>query len=304
MGLISLALAACVVASPVAAEPKIPLPQGVGHLADARKVQLGSSTLDVQGFTSTMSVETLERFYEEALPKAGWRLVPLPWQTQHLQMTARLEQTMKDDAEAAADPALQAKLADAKKTRDQMRRQLHAQQGDAHVVVQFMPLGQDQTAVFFNQWWGSADWVGSQPSGASMRVQAPGVQPNVCCSGEPVPDTNGPLPFAIPHYPGAKVIAKSASYSGQESVTLLLVTSDAASDVEAYYRKHMAYNGWQLVPMTERELAGGAGSDAMHLLRYRNAARLCGLTIGRAEAQTTIMVMVTPRPPYTIWTGK
>ena len=296
------------------AEPAIPMPQEASPLSETHEVRVGSGILEVQGFATTMDLASLEAFYEKALPKAGWRIEPLPWQAQQTHITTELEHTMKMDRAAAADPKLREHLRRSQEAQEALRQELYASQGREHVILHFMPFGSGQMAVFINRWTGDAEWMASGLGATSSPMASWLNQPNVCCSGQEIPDSQGSLPFGIPRYPGAKLLSKSTPKSG-DSASLLLKTPDAGGAVADFYRKQMAYNGWEPFDIGERvsqmasEGATAGAPKPPEVLMYRNARQLCGLTIQVGSAHeasaapssgeppgTLVTIMIMPRP--------
>ena len=283
------------------AEPAMPMPHEASLLSEINEVRVGSGLLEVQGFATPMDPASLEAFYEKALPKAGWRIEPLPWQAQQTRITTELEHTMKMDRGAAEDPTLQATLQRFQDTQEALRSELYASQGREHVILHFMPFGSGQTAVFINRWTGDAEWMTSGLGATSSPMASWLNQPNVCCSGSEIPDSQGSLPFGIPRYPGAKLLSKSAPKSG-DSASLLLKTPDADDAVAGFYRQQLASNGWE--PFSTREplnQLAGHGSDArmprgLQVLMFRNARQLCGVTIQAGSTGTLVTISVMPRP--------
>lgn len=268
-----------------AAEPaRLPVPNDVIELPDTYRVDVADTALGVEGYVTAMPVEELLAFYGKALSSNGWRMEPLPWQTQHAQAMDHIDEAMKKDPAVAQDAAMQARQAQLQRTQRSLERRLHAVHGQDHVVVQLLPYPGEQTAVFLNRWSGQAGWerTASSPAGADQS----------CCSGAPLANP-GVLPMSLPQYPGSAVIAKSAGTTG-DNATVALTTPDGADAVEAFYKKQMAYNGWQL------EQASTQG-EGLRFLSFHNNSRLCGIVLGPGGApgaQTLITMEVMPRPPF------
>lgn len=272
-------------ATSAAAEPaRLPVPNDVIELPDTYSVDVADTALGVEGYVTAMPVEELLAFYGKALSSNGWRMEPLPWQTQHAKAMDHIGQAMKQDPAVAQDAAVQERQAQLRRTQGSLERRLHAVHGQDHVIVQLLPYPGEQTAVFLNRWSGQAGWERTASSPADAG------QP--CCSGAPLANP-GVLPMSLPQYPGSAVIAKSAGTTG-DNATVALTTPDRAETVEAFYKKHMAYSGWQL------EQASTQG-EGMRFLTFRSGGRLCGIVLGPGGApgvQTLITMEIMPRPPF------
>lgn len=275
----------CILAGPAWAESVIPLPADAVPFPRAVKVELAETPIDVKSFTVTQSVEELRAFYEQALPKAGWRISPLPWQTHQDTVIEHFEDVAKEHPEAAADPTFASRRDELARAATDLRAQLHAAKGQEHVILNMLADG-PQTTVYMNRWTGAASWM--QPaSGRPSTAPA-----NVCCTGASV---SGPLPFSLPAYPGATVVAKSTS--SEDSGDVVLLTNDSAEQAVVFYRKQMAYNGW--TPFEDPWL--DRLPDVTAALGFRTGARQCLVAIGSTGEtggpQTLITIAVMPRPP-------
>jgi hypothetical protein len=267
-------------ASSWAGEPEIPLPPGVASLSEPSELTIGSTPLQVQGFSTTMGYRQLRAFYEKALPKAGWRIEPLPWQAHHARVERDFDQASRRDREAAEDPQMQAMKEKLDRTSQSLERQLYARYGNRQLIMNFTTVG-DRRVVFLNQWNGRAEWMEMRPASAAAGGTATsegGAWPktNACCSDESVSETEVRriLPTTIPPYPGARVIATNRSASGESRVAVM-ETPDDRTLVEQFYSKHLAYNGWT-------ELAGAAGRLPRGMVMYEKDELLCGLALASA----------------------
>ncbi len=287
-------LAAGLALGGVASAETLPLPDGVGPLPEPSNIELGRTPLEVQGYQVVGDVRTARRFYEETLPRRGWRLTALPWQSQHRDATSRLERFLQHDPEAAADAALAGRLAEMQATLPDLDRQLYAVKGNEHVVVQFFPSDSGRgTTVFINQWQGTPPWERNSALGSPGL----GAEPEVCCTGADVPDSGGPLPFGLPRYPGATVLVKTESREA-DSAEIFLRSDDSPAAIAGFYRAQMGYAGWEPFDDPElRELVGPQG------LGFRTRTHLCAVMVDPAGgddpagSQTLISLMVLPRPP-------
>jgi len=311
---------------------EFPVPHGIFALPEPTRVDLGTSTLYVQSFTTPLGADALIEFYEAALPESGWRLSRAPWQEMHNESIRRLKQALtyyghrleedrRQDAEARLD--------DMERTQRMLRRQMYATNGAEHVIVNLWGLaGDGGTMVFINRWSGDRRWLGwGRPRQAGLatsagRAAAPAavdasarpaspVAPapaagfgglpmtNICCSGEEVPDLRGALPFSIPRFPGAKAVAR-ASTGGISTTVLLMVPADV-QQVTAFYREEMPAGGWKPIesPTPSEEPQG-----ATHHMRFQRPDRLCDLTISSSSPQaddavggpkTLVTVAIRPR---------
>ena len=127
--------------------------------------------------------------------------------------------------------------------------------------------------------WNAADRdLSADPSTNGADGGASGLPTNVCCSGEEVPELARALPFSVPKYPHSRAVSRSRPRGG-ERTTILLMSSDAADDIAAYYRRQMPLNGWE--PLGERgALLPGPEAQGL-VLRYAKPDRLCDITLTR-----------------------
>jgi hypothetical protein len=250
----------------------IPLPKGIQGLPEPYEMTLGSTALKVYGFKTPLSVDEVRAFFEEALPQAGWRVQALPWQERQRQAAEELERTLKEHPETAADPGVQARQAKQARTAEVLRRQLYANRGGEHVIINISALEQDEV-VFINRWSGPAAWLeagAADPLSSSPQTGGSWPMTNVCCSQDSLAETELPrvLPTTIPAYPGARIVATNRTESG-ESRTAVLETTDGLEAVRAFYEKHMAYNGWEAIPE--------ARTQVQDLWMYRTESQLCSI---------------------------
>jgi len=293
----------------------VPLPRGIGGLPEPTRVDIGHSTMFVQGFGIMMDAQDLIGFYETALPKAGWQVRQLPWQADHEQAVETLKRALRYYGRAMgteAREAAEARLEHLKQDEGMLRRQIYATDGMEHLIVNLWPMKDDDgTMVFLNRWSGDKRWLGwgQRPGGhgldgnralaaseadaekAAERRDAPtardevataGAFPrtNVCCSGEEVPDLRAVLPFSVPKYPGAKAVARTTPPGGI-STTVLLVVPAALQDVMAYYQEEMPRNTWKSVDVNE---APEEVDQTVQRLQFQRPDRLCTLTFAPVEA--------------------
>lgn len=285
----------------------IPLPKGAKVLPEPFDVTLGSTPLKVQGFSTAMTQEELRAFYEEALPQAGWRVSPLPWQARQAQVKDDLERAAQEQPEAAGDPAVQDFQQRVQRTHEALRRQLYASRGGEHVILNLTSVGSERV-VFINRWQGAASWM-EPASGEALGPlgASAGAWPatNICCAKESVNETDlgRVLPTTIPPYPGARILATNRTESG-ESRVVVLETTDAPEAVETFYRQQMAYNGWGEI--------SEAGSASPNMLMYRSHTHLCGIVIGTSpqareagpgQPVTVVTINVMDRPSFGAETG-
>ncbi|MDP3703526.1 MAG: hypothetical protein Q8R78_04000, partial [Candidatus Omnitrophota bacterium] len=217
----------------------LPLPPGVAPLAQGTTIDVGATALDVDSFVTAMQEQPLIEFYQRALPKAGWRVEPLPWQAQQDQATKRVEKALKEHRQApeAAQSKLKQLSEEFEQTSRDIQRQIYATRGSEHVIVNLWP-AEKGTIVFINHWSGDRSWMGGPVPNGRRSTPAPAspdsggwLQENVCCSGEEVPGLSGEaLPMSVPRYPNAKAIARSTPAGGGRS-TVVLKTADAAGAV-------------------------------------------------------------------------
>lgn len=289
--------AACLAPAASGLERAVPLPPGTPSLAEPRQVQMGAATLDVQGFVTEMAPDAVRAFYEQALPRAGWRLGTLPWQANQTAAIKQLEaQLTQLPADAPQAQEMRAYLEELRGTERAMRQQLYVSRGGEHAIFQFMAMG-GGTSVFINRWSGDSSWLESRSSAAGGRASG-WPQQNVCCSGEAIPEAGVQLPSSVARYPGAKAIASHRPHGSDDS-TVLFLTPDGTEAVASFYRKRMAYNGWTLT----KESRGAEGDDRRRLV-FRGRTQLCVVTLSGGQqdddgrpAQTLIMVMVMPPLP-------
>ena len=292
-------------AAAAAGAAEVPLPPGVQQLQAPHHVDLGRTSMKVQAFISRLGTEALIAFYQQELPKAGWRVEALPWQAQHTEATERLKKTVTYHRDKPEGPELEQQLSDFEQTAKGMRGEIYASQGEEHVIVNLWP-GRDaagSTMVFINRWTGDRRWMErKQPAGgpglpaAGSAAGSSWPATNVCCSGEEVPGLTAGLPFAVPRYPGARAVAKSAPASGA-SATVLLMTPDSGEAVAGYYRKQMPLNGWTLAQASQDS---STDSGDTQVLTFEKPDRRCELTIADEPAsagsgkapQTTVTVSI------------
>ncbi len=255
----------------VAAE-QIPLPSDAGTPAPPIQAMIGRQAVSVQMFHSRRSIEELRAFYLEELPKQGWRIEELPWMAAIDGRIKKLDEIRTQletvEREHASDQAaikalhekpefqkLQAFLNDEniQKVRERATRMLHAvrrHKGEPskHVLLSMSPTS-NGTGVDVNQWKG--DWPptpqAQKKEGELDHAEAektPGwPTTNVCCTGEAVPFSERKLPLSIPDYPNARMVTAGASVVGGMT-SAMYMSPDVLSDIENFYRSHMAYNGW------------------------------------------------------------
>ena len=309
----------------------IPLPRGVARLPEPTQVDVGAGTVYVQAFSVTMKEDALVAFYEQALPRAGWRLEKLPWQADQDKAVHGLKRALAYYGKAMDEPQRQqveARLARLEEGAQVMRSQLYATNGLEHVLINLWPLEDAKgTTVFLNRWSGSRHWLtgggdsgrrtqdaqGSrlkalgnslqppasslEPAGASSLEPSGLPMTNVCCTGEEVPDLQAVLPFSVPKYPGAKAVARTTPPGGV-STTVLLLVSAQQPDVLAYYEQEMPKMGWKR--LDEGQAADGATVSRLH---FQRPDRVCELTFAEAaskepdsgETKTLVTVAVRPR---------
>jgi hypothetical protein len=295
--------------SPHAEEPTVsvatdvPLPAGVSVPLERSQVRLGSHTLDVSRFETNLDEDALIRFYETELPHLGWRLELLPWQAQHLALTQRLAQALKDHPDWPEAPAMRTMLSGNQATIRQMRSQMYARRGEEHVIVNLLHEGSG-IAVYLNRWRGEAFWESPQRSANGTARSLP---TNVVCSKDAVPGTGDLLPFEVPRYPGARLVAQSTSPIG-ENATSFLMTTDRLEPVMNYYRRHMPSHGWRMVSDESQVLMAGKG--AARIFTYEKPNHVCVVTLqslarrggwlaGVEQTTMTIAVLSLPMDPST-----
>jgi len=268
-----------------AVQAGLPLPPGVVALtSQATTVDVGATSLEVESFVTTMQGEPLIEYYQGALPNAGWRVEPLPWQTQHEQATKRLKKAVTEHRQApeAAQSKLNQLSEEYAQTAHDVRRQIYATRGSEHVIVNLWP-AEKGTIIFMNRWSGDRSWLEGLAANGRLGTApaAPGsggwLRDNVCCSGEEVPALSGSLlPMSVPRYPNAKAIARSEPAGGGRS-TALLKTPDSAKAVADFYRNEMPATGWKL--LNEESRGSEEGGETALLLTFQKPDRMCMLTI-------------------------
>ena len=271
-----------------AAEITVPLPSRVvTRMPGPYQVQLGSRAMAVSGFVTDLSDQDLLTFYQERLPHAGWRLETLPWQAEHGAAMAQLQQAAAAQPEGADSQQLQRQLASMEQTARGMKRQLYASQGTERIIVNLLPVA-GGTMVFLNRWTESE---GEKPGSRAFTSA------NVCCSSEAVPGMSERLPFGVPTYPGARVLASGTPQTGGSSATVL-VTPDEPQAVMAFYARAMSEQGWQ--PDDERSDEAG-GTAELLVAVYRRQGTICRLSSQRpdSDTKTVITVSVTSTPSDT-----
>jgi hypothetical protein len=141
---------------------------------------------------------------------------------------------------------------------------------------------------------GSSAGSAAQPQ-ASLEAAAGGAnwpQANPCCTGQSVPQALRQLPTSIPQYPGARPFATGADpqFNAQGGlVSELSVTEDPLHQVQAFYRRQMAFNGWSemsVPPHEDQDLTAAWASMGIQMrsevLVFRNDQASCviGMTQG------------------------
>lgn len=107
---------------------------------------------------------------------------------------------------------------------------------------------------------------------------------NPCCSGAEVPAALRQLPDSVPRYPNARMVSTGASPTALKSE--LYFSPDAPEQITAYYRQHMAYNGWKSTkdtgtdrPEIRNMLGDQAASMNASILTYRSDRAYCGIVV-------------------------
>lgn len=145
-------------AIPAQAELDVPLPERVSALPKPTQIRMGLKTLTVQSFMTELEADEVISFYEQALPKRGFRLDLLPWQAGHVEATKRLEEHLKNNPDSPDAPTWKERLTEYQRTTEAMKRQLYARRGLEYVIVNFWPLERG-TLVFINHSTGDRSWL-------------------------------------------------------------------------------------------------------------------------------------------------
>jgi hypothetical protein len=116
------------------------------------------------------------------------------------------------------------------------------------------------------------------------------VAANPCCGGGTVPPQLRKVPHSVPPYPNGRMITASEFGGAMSEISL---TEDSLAEVVAFYREHMAYNGWTPEQAAspaelERALREGMGAQAAgitsSMLSFHNGRALCTVIVMRHEA--------------------
>jgi hypothetical protein len=138
-GVVGLALTAL---SGVAAADDLPLPPDVGTLPQPYQLQIGTQPVAAQGFETSWSLERLRAFYEQALPKRGWRITLMPWMAQVKEQQAEFQRRVEEhQEEIEQDPELKARLEDVdfSSAEEQMDALIYAVRGTEHLLLNMQP---------------------------------------------------------------------------------------------------------------------------------------------------------------------
>jgi hypothetical protein len=102
---------------PLYAAEDLPLPRDVRGLSEPHALAMGSQPIQVQAFTTSLSLEELRAFYLKELPKRGWRVQGVPWMERASERLEDIRKTQEGLAKAkqehpelAANPELKPKL--------------------------------------------------------------------------------------------------------------------------------------------------------------------------------------------------
>ncbi len=273
---------------------ELPLPIGVSKLHKPRELVMGSQPVKMTGYSTDWSLEQLRKFYEQELPKRGWRIEPLPWLEQVRQQREKLDKAIKEhQTEIESNPDLKKQVETVRgsspKLEEMMRRQMYAAKGKDRVLLNFTSANNKQkTVVYINQWegpvfagglqaenaafmgMGSAQalsplpTLGSSGDAAGSSPGAPGSGPaggqwpqaNPCCGGQRVPQALRKMPSSVPTYPNGRIVATGAAPSSNSSsaVNEMFMTEDSVEQVSEFYRSQMVYNGWSADETSEKSL--------------------------------------------------
>jgi hypothetical protein len=282
----------------VRAKADLPLPPNAAALAQGTTVNLGATALNVDSYVTPMEIQALIEFYQTALPNAGWRVEPLPWQEQQERASQRLQKAIKEHRQAPEADQLKQLSQEFERTSRDLQRQIYATRGAEHMIVNLWPV-EKGTMVFLNRWIGDRTVITgpSVPNGGNAAPSAEDAErwlrgENICCSGQEVPGlSGGSLPLSVPRYPNAKAVAGSTP-AGDGRATVILKTADSAEAVAAYYRTQMPATGWKL--LNDKAKAGEDAETSVTLV-FQKPDRLCLLTIhgASASAQAPSQTLIT-----------
>ncbi len=300
----------------VSAAEELPLPADVSGVHGPYEVIVGAQPIRMEGFETALSVEHIRTFFEQALPKQGWQLGPLPWVPHVKDQREALQRTVQQHPELTTDPTSKAQLESAEaglaRLNEHTKQFLYAIRGHEQVLLNFSPQGQS-TLVFINRWdsavpalpgsEGVTSLPGAEPccagkvsaqgsdegAGRALPSQEGWPAVNPCCSGESVSGALRKLPSSIPQYPSGRMVTTGAvpmSSADRKVMSEMYLTADSVDQVVEYYQKHMAYNGWFRVegPATGGNLSQFLGPQAAMvnatLLMFRQQeGNMCGVVV-------------------------
>ena len=276
---------------------ELPLPADVYRVSEPMEITMGQQPIAVQSFSTRLTPEQLRVFYADALAKQGWTIESLPGMDELARHQATMNQMMETHRkELEQDPALKAKLEglQAVHPAELMNHQVHAVRGTRHLVIHSATGDRGKTIVFLNRWEDRGAAKAASGEGglgtASSQTGAGWPAANPCCSGEAVPTAFRKLPSSVPQYPKARMVDTGATTA---LMSELYFSPDSPAQIAAYYREHMAYNGWKSTKDTGtdhpeiRDMLGEhAASMNANLLTYRSDQAYCGIVVAeRAKVQ-------------------
>gem|GEM_PF-5297135 len=289
---------ALLIASVATAEAKVkgfrfPRPDGASTWSAPTDVRMGETPLQVHRCSSPMPTEQLRAFYDQALPKAGWRITDLPWQQQQREVLAYMSAAREARAKQGADTsALEARVRALEAGEQDLRRQVYAERGLDRVLVNFEAMG-GQTVVFVSQWQGGTPWrtLGVQ-AGAAPAERWPTTNP--CCAPGPATETAS-HPMGLPHFPGARTVTSAAA--GQDGASIMLFSPERPERVRAFYEQQLSLRGWTFEREQDASAPGRSGTSAW----YVDARRRLLLTVGTAEGAPETIILITVAPRVRLW---
>lgn len=294
----ALLAAATLLFGTVAEGAKVPLPPGVSEseLDEPFELVLGAQPTKVQVYASRISADGLRRFYEQALPKAGWTVNVLPWMSQVQEASRRMEEELAQHPEKLREEGMgqQVQLArtQLRAFEEHMQNAIYAVRGSERLLLRFMPEA-GQTVVGIHRWEADSSGVdpftwlqgpGGGPAGPQGPEQLNWPHANPCCSGQGVPNDLRRMPQSVPRYPNGRIVSSGAGpgqAEGGQAVMEFYSSPDPVEQVVEFYRTQMAYNGWQLQPTSSSltgpgdDFDGTAASFKTEMLKFRNERALC-----------------------------